>query len=97
MFLFKGVFRVNSTMIHGVQYVTFSFYDGDKDLFQKVGDLISDSFQASEPDEIPNEILLDSGIASEKEQRYCVLRKGATIWQQKQLRFIAGSARMTAA
>ncbi len=67
MFLFKGDFRVNSTMIHGVQYVTFSFYDGDKDLFQKVGDLISDSFQASEPDEIPNEILLNSGIASEKE------------------------------
>ena len=67
MFLFKGDLRVNSTIIHGVQYVTFSFYDGDKDLFKKVGDLISDSFQASEPDEIPNKILLDSGIASEKE------------------------------
>lgn len=67
MFLFKGDFRVNRTMIHGVQYVTFSFYDGDKDLFQKVGDLISNSFQASEHDEIPNEILLNSGIASGKE------------------------------
>ncbi|MDD2217331.1 MAG: hypothetical protein PHX63_02745 [Eubacteriales bacterium] len=54
-FLFKGDFRVNSTIIGGVQYVTFSFYDGDKLIFDKVGDLIQQSFQAAEADKIPNE------------------------------------------
>ena len=76
MFLFKGDFRVNTTTIRGVQYVTFSFYDGDKDLFQKVGDLISDSFQASEPDEIPNEILLDSGIALKRNNGIVCCERG---------------------
>lgn len=63
MFLFKGDFRVNSTTIRGVQYVTFSFYDGDKDLFEKVGDLISDSFQAAKPDELTNEFSVDLDMA----------------------------------
>ena len=63
MFLFKGDFRVNSTTIRGVQYVTFSFYDGDKDLFQKVGDLISESFQSAKPDELTNESSLGLDIA----------------------------------
>lgn len=53
-FLFKGDFGVNSTIIGGVQYVTFSFYDGDKLIFDKVGDLIQQSFQATEADKIPN-------------------------------------------
>lgn len=63
MFLFKGDFRVNSATIHGVQYVTFSFYDGDKDLFEKVGELISDSFQAAKPDELTNKSSVDSDMA----------------------------------
>jgi len=54
-FLFKGDFRVNSTIIGGVQYVTFSFFDGDKLIFDKVGDLIQQSFQAAEAGKIPNE------------------------------------------
>ena len=65
MFLFKGDFRVNTTTIRGVQYVTFSFYDGDKILFEKMGQLISDSFEAAKPDELTKESLLSSGIASE--------------------------------
>jgi hypothetical protein len=65
MFLFKGDFRVNTTTIRGVQYVTFSFYDGDKNLFEKMGQLISDSFEAAKPDELTKESLLSSGIASE--------------------------------
>ena len=64
MFLFKGDFRVNTTTIRGVQYVTFSFYDGDKSLFEKMGQLISDSFEAAKPDELTKESLLSSGIAS---------------------------------
>ena len=63
MFLFKGDFRVNSTTIRGVQYVTFSFYNGDKDLFEKVGDLISDSFQTAKPDELTNESSVDLDMA----------------------------------
>ncbi|NLU24059.1 MAG: hypothetical protein GXW99_04910 [Clostridiales bacterium] len=67
MFLFKGDFRVNTTTIRGVQYVTFSFYDGDKNLFEKMGQLISDSFEAAKPDELSKESLLGSGIASEND------------------------------
>lgn len=54
-FLFEGDFRVNSTIIGGVQYVTFSFFDGDKLIFDKVGDLIQQSFQTAEAGKIPNE------------------------------------------
>ena len=64
-FLFKGDFRVNSTIIKGVQYVTFSFFDGDKLLFDKVGDLIEQSFIAAEADKIPNENILEKSIAIE--------------------------------
>lgn len=62
-FLFKGDFLVNTMTIYGVQYVTYSFYDGDKDLFQKVGDLIAESFQAANPDKITNGSSLGFGIA----------------------------------
>lgn len=65
-FLFKGDFRVNSTIINGVQYVTFSFFDGDKLLFDKVGDLIERSFKATKVDEITNENISENGIAIEK-------------------------------
>jgi hypothetical protein len=54
-FLFMGDFRANSTIIGGVQYVTFSFFDGDKLILDKVGDLIQQSFRATEADKIPNE------------------------------------------
>lgn len=67
MFLFKGDFRVNTTTIRGVQYVTFSFYDGDKDLFEKVGELISNSFQAAKPDELTNESSVDLDMAIPEE------------------------------
>ena len=49
--------------IRGVRYTVVSFYDGDKDIFHKIGDLISDSFWTDKTDEIPNGSLLDSGIA----------------------------------
>ncbi|RNC29228.1 MAG: hypothetical protein AWM53_00877 [Candidatus Dichloromethanomonas elyunquensis] len=54
-FLFEGDFRVNSTIIGGIQYVTFSFFYGDKLIFDKVGDLIQQSFRATEAGKIPNE------------------------------------------
>ena len=66
-FLFKGDFRVNSTIINGVQYVTFSFFDGDKLIFDKVGDLIEQSFRATQADKVPNENILENSIAIKKD------------------------------
>ena len=66
-FLFKGDFRANSTIIGGVQYVTFSFFDGDKLLFDKVGDLIEQSFKATKGEEITNENISENSIAIENE------------------------------
>ena len=43
MFLFENDFQAHTTTIRGVQYITFSFYSGNKDIFQKVGQLITDS------------------------------------------------------
>ncbi len=65
-FLYKKDFRVNSTIINGVQYVTFSFFDGDKLLFDKVGDLIEQSFRATQADKVPNENISKNSIAIEK-------------------------------
>lgn len=66
-FLFKGDFRVNSTIINGVQYVTFSFFDGDKLIFDKVGDLIEQSFRATKAGKVPNENISENSIAIEKD------------------------------
>ncbi len=66
-FLFKGDFKVNSTIINGVQYVTFSFFDGDKLIFDKVGDLIEQSFRATQADKVPNENISENSIATEKD------------------------------
>ena len=67
MFLFKNDFTATTTTIRGVRYITISFYEGDKDIFQKIGGLITQSFQSDELDEITNESLLDSGIAFDEE------------------------------
>lgn len=66
-FLFKGDFRVNSTIIHGVQYVTFSFFDGYKLIFDKVGNLIEQSFRATQADKVPNENISEKSITIEKD------------------------------
>ena len=63
MFLFKDDFYATAKTIRGVRYVTCSIYDGDKDIFQKIGDLITESFRSDQIDEITNESLVDSGIA----------------------------------
>lgn len=67
MFLFKNDFITSVKTIRGVRYITCSLYDGDKDIFQKIGNLITESFQADEIDEITNESLLDNGIAIDEE------------------------------
>lgn len=41
MFLFENDFRASTKTIRGVRYITVSFYGGDKDIFQKVGNLMA--------------------------------------------------------
>lgn len=64
---FKDDVRLRSTMINGVQYITVSFFDGDKLLFDKIGDLIEQSFYAMKGEEIPNENILENNVAIEED------------------------------
>ena len=63
MFLFEGDFLINQTVIRGVVYQTTSFYSGYKDIFQKVGELIDESFRTANVDNITNDSSSDSDIA----------------------------------
>ena len=67
MFLFENDFIINKRKLHGVRYTTVSFYSGDRDIFQKVGDLIAASFASSNMGDLPKESLVDSGIAIDEE------------------------------
>ena len=64
---FKDDFRAKTTTIKGVNYITVSFFDGDKLLFDKIGDLIVQSFHTIKGDEIPNENILKNSVAIEKD------------------------------
>ena len=66
-FLCKGDFSVHSTIINEVQYVTFSFFQGESTIFDKVGSLITHSCEAAAEVEIPSESLVDNGIAIKKD------------------------------
>lgn len=65
----QGVFAestgidMNVTTIRGVQYIVFSFFDGDKPVDDKIGSLIQTSFEISTVEEITNDSLVDSSIA----------------------------------
>ena len=67
MYLFQNQLVATETFIRGVRYLTVSVYDGDKSIFEKIGGLITQSFQSDEIDEITNESLLDSDIAFDEE------------------------------
>ena len=67
MYLFQNHLVATETVIRGMRYLTVSFYDGDKDIFEKIGGLISQSFQSDEIDEITNESLVDSDMAIDEE------------------------------
>lgn len=54
---------MNVTTIRGVQYIVFSFFDGDKPVDDKIGGLIKASFEVSAGEEITGDSLVDSGIA----------------------------------
>lgn len=63
MFLFENDFRASTKTIRGVRYITVSFYGGDKDIFQKVGNLITNDFSTTKIAEITKDSLVDDGIA----------------------------------
>ena len=67
MFLFKGDYWAHTKKITGVRYEVYSFYDGDKNVFDKIGDLIADSFQSANIDELTNESSVHSDMAIEEE------------------------------
>ena len=62
-FLMNGDFSVYAKTIKGVQYVTFSFYSGDKTIFDKVGGMITQYCETAKEVEIPSVSLVGSGIA----------------------------------
>lgn len=63
MFLFENDFRASTKTIRGVRYITVSFYGGDKDIFQKVGSLITSDFSATKIAEITKDSLVNDSIA----------------------------------
>lgn len=63
MILEKGSMRVNMTEIRGVNYVTFSFFDGGDLVFDHIGGLIENSFATADADEIANGFSAEIGIA----------------------------------
>ena len=67
MFLFKGDYWAHPKTINGVRYEVYSFYAGDKNVFDKIGDLIVDSFQSANIDELTNEFSVYSDMAIEEE------------------------------
>ena len=59
MFLFEGDQLRHETVIHGVKYVTVSHYSGERDIFEVIGNLITDSFCSSEIHKLTKESSVD--------------------------------------
>jgi len=64
---FKDDFRAKTSTIKGVNYLTVSFFDGDKILFDKIGDLIIESFHAMKGEGITNENILENNVAIDED------------------------------
>ena len=62
MFLFNNGFHLKTQKIRGVNYAVCSFYSGNIDVFEHIGKLIENAFEASTADEITSESLVDCGI-----------------------------------
>ena len=67
MYLFQNHLVATETFIRGVRYLTVSVYDGDISIFDKIGGLITQSFQSDEIDKITNESLVDNDMAIDEE------------------------------
>lgn len=71
-FLFQGDMRVNVTLHRGIQYVTCSYYGGEKDVFQKVEEMMKQSLETDDMPSVTEESLVDCGIAMAEDLEYCV-------------------------
>ena len=67
MFLFEDSMVAHSQTIRGVRYITASYYGGSKDVFQKMGDLITTSLTSSIPAKTTNDSLVVSDIAFDED------------------------------
>ncbi len=67
MFLFENSMIAHSRAIRGVRYITASYYGGSKNVFQKMGDLITTSLTSSDLANVTKESLLVSGMASDRD------------------------------
>ena len=67
MFLFENSMIAHSQTIRGVRYITVSFYGGEKDVFQKVGELITSPLSSSDLTKVTSGSLVRSGMALEDE------------------------------
>lgn len=67
MFLFENSMIAHSQTIRGVRYITASYYGGSKDVFQKMGDLITTPSSSYDLPEVTKQSLLGSCIASSKD------------------------------
>lgn len=54
---------MNVTEMRGVQYIVFSFFDGEERLVDRFGTMIQNSFESSNMLDVTNESLSDNGIA----------------------------------
>lgn len=63
MFLFEDSMIAHSQTIRGVRYITTSFYGGNRDVFQKLEELIRSSLTSSIPAKVTNDSLVGSGMA----------------------------------
>ncbi|GEM_PF-1473248 len=67
MFLFENSMIAHSQTIRGVRYITASYYGGSRDVFQKMGELITTSLTSSIPPKVTNGSLVGSGMALDED------------------------------
>ena len=67
IFIQNSGIDMNVTTIRGVQYIVFSFFDGNQSVDDRIGELIQASFEESTAEDITSESLLDNGIALPEE------------------------------
>jgi len=58
-------FQTHSTTIRGITYVTASYYSKEKPVFDRIGNLILNDYQAYKDTEITDESLVDSDMDKE--------------------------------
>ena len=63
MFLFENSMIAHSQTIRGVRYITASYYGGSRDVFQKMGDLITTPLSSSIQPKVTKDYLVGYGIA----------------------------------